>query len=344
MATAEVIGISGSGCYFPKKRISVDELLKKEAPNLDRDAVDPGVSHIYISEPNEDTLFMAAKAAKSAIDDAKLKPEDIGLVIFCEGVSRSRYVRSCSHEMISHLGLQSAYGFDMEGGFIVSLMAIQIAKDLLINSANLKNALVVSSHRFEESCYYKGEKSRLANGIFGDGAAAVVLSKEVKRNVILTTSFVIDHYTDLTDEIINKEISWIRGGSSIKKGLFRIPLPVTNKIFLNNMLSQLAARASENTRKAIEFSLTSVNLGVRDVDLFIKSHIIPRETELLISRLDLTKSSIYNASSEKGNLGHADTLCNIHMALKNAEMVDLDIILVVSSNYDCSAGALLLRR
>ena len=342
MPIAELIGITGTSSYFPKRKVSVEELLRKAGSNLDRDALDPGVSHIHIAEPNEDSFSMAAKAAKAAIDDAKLDEDVIGLVIYCDGVSQTRYERTYSHELIKRLKTQNAYGFDVEGGFIVSLMAIQIAKDLLVNSVNLQHAIVVSAHKFEESAYYKGEKSRLASGIFGDGAAAVVLSKNSKHNLILATSFVMDHYTDLTDELINRELSWIKSTSPFKKSLLKFPLP--KKMYFNKLLSQLASRAAENSHRAINFALLSVNLGIRDVDLFIKSRIVLKETAQLLNKLDLTKSSIYNASSEKGNLGHADTLSNIHLALKNAEIVDLDIILVVASSYDCSAGALVLRR
>ena len=338
-----MVGISGSGSYFPKNIVSVEELLKKAGPNLERWELDPGVGRIHIATPAEDSLFMALQAARSAIADSKLSLDDIGLVIYCDGVTQTRYMRSYSHEIIRHLKMSRAYGFDVEGGFIVSLMAIQIAKDLLINSPNLSNAIVISAHKFEESCYFQGEKSRLASGIFGDGAAAVILSKNAKRNIILSTSFVIDHFIDLSDELINREISWIKRSGSAKQGLMS-RFPAANKLLINGMLAQLASRAAINSHRAIDIALTSVNLDVRDVDLFIKSHIVLKETEILVKRLDLTKSSIYNPSADKGNLGHADTLSNIHLALVNAEIVDLDILLVVSSNYDCSAGALVIRR
>ena len=78
--------------------------------------------------------------------------------------------------------------------------------------------------------------------------------------------------------------------------------------------------------------------------LFIKTQLSKQETQILMQKLGIDGAKIYNASEEKGHLGHADILSNLHIALKNQNIKDLDILVLVAANYDCSSGSIVLRR
>jgi 3-oxoacyl-[acyl-carrier-protein] synthase III len=342
MPTTDCIGISGSGCYFPKRKVSVKDYARELNMDYSEAIAGHGVEQIGISGPAEDALYMATEAAKSAIKDAKLRAQDIDIIIFCDGILPQRSTRTCSSEIIMRLKADKAYGFDMEGGFIVTLMGIQIAKDAVLNSPHMRNVLIVASQTFNESCLYRDDRSRLMTNVFGDGAAAIVVTKNYSRNIIMASEFIVDHFTGYLNEVVERDGKHTKLQLKLKAPFAKVP--IVNKLYADQMFSKLIDKCVRNSYQAVDVCLKSVNLDIKDINHFIHTQLLTKETHLLSKKLNISPEHIYNASAMKGHLGHADTLSNLHVALKGANLKNMHIIVLVSSNYDCSAGSIVLRR
>lgn len=342
MPTSKMIGILGSGAYFPKKTLEVKHLAKKYHLNYHQLLKDHGIKKIHISDSSEDELFMATKAAKQALNDSGLSAKEVDVVILCKGITRQKTARTYSSQIIENIKAKKAYGFDIEGGMIGGLIGIQIANDIIKNNYQVNNAIVVASQEFDELYLFGGGASRLKNMIFGDGAAALVLSNNSVNNTILASEFVIDNYTNFIDEML---VSSLRQETGLKKVLKRLKSSVVVKnIGKKKKMSKLTDKWVNNSYKVVNASMKSINLDITDIDHFIKTQLSLKETELLSKKLRIDADRIYNASAEKGHLGHADILYNLHSTLKNHDLRNLDIIALVTANYDCSSGAIVLRR
>ncbi|MBN2459931.1 hypothetical protein JXB28_06625 [Candidatus Woesearchaeota archaeon] len=343
MPTSAMIGIKGTGAYFPKEKLDIKELANKYKFNYHSLLNDHGVKQIHIAGPKEDELFMATKAVQEALKDAKINAKDIDVVIFCKGITRQKTARTFSSMIIENLKAEeAAYGFDIDGGLIGGLIGIQVANDLIKNNYNIINAVVVAAQEFDELYLFKGNTSRINHMVFGDGSAAVVLSKEANNNKILASNFVIDHYTNFIDDILLKSL---HEDSKLQHFMQRFKTTAIVKNVQNQkIISKMTERWVENAYKVVDFCMKSINLDVSDINHFIKTQLSVKETKLLGERLKIDTAKIYNASSEKGHLGHADILYNLHTTLKSPNLKNLDIIALVTANYDCSSGALVLRR
>ena len=342
MPTSKMIGILGSGAYFPKKTLEVKHLAKKYHLNYHKLLKDHGIKKIHIADSSENELFMATKAVKQALSDSKMSAKEVDVVIFCKGITRQKTARTYSSQIIENIKAKNAYGFDIEGGLIGGLIGIQIANDIIKNNYQINNAIVVGSQEFDELYLFGGGASRIKNMIFGDGAAALILSNNSVNNTILASEFVIDHYTHFIDELL---VSSLREEKGLKKMFKKLKsVVVVKNIGKKRMVSKLTERWVENSFKVINTSMKSINLDITDIDHFIKTQLSLKETELLSKKLKIDADRIYNASADKGHLGHADILYNLHSSLKNKDLRNLDIIALVTANYDCSSGAIILRR
>jgi 3-oxoacyl-[acyl-carrier-protein] synthase III len=342
MPTSHLIGIKGSGAFFPKNKVEVRELAAKYNLDYDQMFLDHGVKSIHVAGPLEDEMFMALKATEQALKDSSVKAEDIDLVIYCKGISHQKCARPLSTEIIQKIKATGAYGFDIEGGLIGGLIGIQIANDIIKNNYYIKNAIIVASQEFDELYLFGGGAARCRNMIFGDGAAAIVLSKDCGTNSILVSDFVIDHNTSFIDDMLSENY---RNDSAIKRIFKRIHTnTVVKKITKKQNFSKLTDRWVENSYDVIESCIKSIHLDISDINHFIKTQLSLKETELLAKKLKITTDKIYNRSSECGHLGHADIIFNLHSTLKNLDLRNLDIIALVAANYDCSSGAIIIRR
>jgi 3-oxoacyl-[acyl-carrier-protein] synthase-3 len=342
MPTSSLVGVKGSGAYFPKQRVEVKELAHKYHLNYLHLLNDHGIKNIHLASKFEDEVFMATRAVEEALDDAKLEPEDIDVIIFCKGITRQKTARTISSQIIENIKATEAYGFDIEGGLIGGLIGIQVANDIIKNNYSSNNAIIVSAQEFDEVYLFGGGASRLKHMIFGDGAAAIVLSKDAQNNKILSSEFVIDHNTALIDDMLMENL---QKESQLKKFISKFKVTaVVKKVQKKNSLSKLAERWVENSYKVIEASMKEINLDVSDINHFVKTQLSLKETELLCEKLDIDKSKLFNTSTEHGHLGPADIIYNLHATLKNPNLKNLDIIAMVTANYDCSSGAIILRR
>jgi 3-oxoacyl-[acyl-carrier-protein] synthase-3 len=342
MPNSDLIGIKGSGAYFPRQIVEVKDLAQKYHLNYHTLLEDHGIKQIHVANPQENELFMATKAVEEALKDAQLKPENIDIIIFCKGITRQKTARPIASQIIEDIKATNAYGFDIEGGLIGGLIGIQVANDIIKNNYSINNAIIVAAQEFDEIYLFGGEVSRIKNMIFGDGAAAVVLSKDAVNNKILSSEFVIDHYTNFIDDMLMESVS---KESALKKVLQKFNVTaVVKRVKENKTLSKLTERWVENSFKVIEACMRKINLDVTDINHFIKTQLSLKETELLCKKLNIEKVRIYNTSPEKGHLGNADILYNLHSMLKNTTLKNLDIIALVTANYDCSSGAIVLRR
>jgi len=343
MPNSNMIGISGSGAYFPRHEVEVKQLAHTYHLDYLQLLKDHGIKKIHVAGPNETELFMATRAAQEALRDSSLSPKDIDVIIFCKGITRQKTARTISSQIIQEIKATEAYGFDIEGGLIGGLLGIQIANDMIKNTYSTKNAIIVSAQEFDEVYLFGGGAARVkSNMIFGDGAAAVVLSKESNNNKILSYNFVIDHDTSFIDGLLAENLA---KEGKLQKVLEKFRgLAVVKTISQKQSMAKLTEKWVNNSYKVIETCMKSINLDISDINHFIKTQLTLKETEYLCKKLNITPDRIFNASSENGHLGPADTLYNLHYTLKKPSLRNLDIIALVTANYDCSSGAIVIRR
>jgi len=340
MPTSELIGISGSGVYFPRKTIMVDDLAKIYHVEDRQILKNQGIKKVHVADSKETEFYMATEAVKKGLKDSQIEASDVNVVIYCKGIRQQKTARTFSSRLIQVTNMENAYGFDIDGGFIGGLIGLQVANDIIKNSTQIRNALVVASQEFDELYLFGGGASRVKHMIFGDGAAAVVLSAESEYNKILCSNFVTDHYTNFIDMMmgtpttsgLTKFVSKVRGGSVVEfKGQSKV-------------LANLSERWVKNAYSTLNFCMKEINLDISDINHLVKTQLSPAENDMFCKRLQISPDKIHSHASDRGHLGHADMLANLDSTLKNKQLNAMDIVALVTANYDGSSGTVILRK
>ena len=75
------VGIIGFGGYIPAGRVSVAEIAQKQGKSAEQVIASLGVWQKAVAAADEDTVSLAVEAAKIALLQAKIKPDQIGAIL-----------------------------------------------------------------------------------------------------------------------------------------------------------------------------------------------------------------------------------------------------------------------
>lgn len=167
------IKILGTGSYTPDHILSNSDMEKIVETSDEWITSRTGIKQRHISD-GVTTWYMGYMAAKRAIEDAGLKPEDIGLIIDTS-VTHEYHTPSTACVIQGFLGAVNASCFDLQAACAGFVFATDCAHRYLETDDDLKYALVISNEMLSEITDYE---DRTTCVLFGDGAAAAVYTKD----------------------------------------------------------------------------------------------------------------------------------------------------------------------
>jgi len=163
--------------WLKRMRILMKELLDVEYYHF---ALDP-----VTREFTEDNVTMSVKAAREAIADAGMKPEEIELIVY--GCAHQDQMPTASVRIQEALGIERCGELSIHANCTSAYKALLVAQELL-QSGRYRNALVISSSMSSSELvaeYYNQplvKKEELFLRYFlSDGASALILKAEPER-------------------------------------------------------------------------------------------------------------------------------------------------------------------
>ncbi|MGB1020867.1 MAG: 3-oxoacyl-ACP synthase III family protein [Flavobacteriaceae bacterium] len=179
--------ISGLGMYVPENLVTNADLEKVMDTNNEWIVERTGIEerrHIKEGDGNT-TATMGVKAAKQAIERAKLKPTDIELILFAT-LSPDYYFPGSGVLVQELLEIPNCPAMDIRNqcsGFVYALTTA----DQFIKTGMYKNVLVIGSENHSGGLDMS-TRGRNVSVIFGDGAGAAVVSRsETTKGGILSS-------------------------------------------------------------------------------------------------------------------------------------------------------------
>ena len=173
--------IAGTGSYVPAYVIDNNKLSEFVDTSDEWIKERTGVARRHIVA-DETTSFMAAEAAKKAVEDADLTPDQIDLILVST-ISSDVILPCTACEVQRILGAVNATCFDLNAACTGFVLAYNTA-NAYIQSGVYKNALVIGSESLSNLTNWKDRGTCI---LFGDGAGAVVLTAEEKASYVPAT-------------------------------------------------------------------------------------------------------------------------------------------------------------
>ena len=162
--------IIGTGRYLPQKVASNDFLSTIVDTSDEWIRTRTGIENRHLVSGEETSAYMAYEAAKEALSDAALQPEDIELIIAATCTSDT-LVPSTACDVQGRLGAVKAAAFDINAACSGFVYALSIA-DTMFQAGTFKNALIVGVETLSRIVDWSDRSTCV---LFADGAGAAVV-------------------------------------------------------------------------------------------------------------------------------------------------------------------------
>lgn len=322
------VGIEGLGAYLPEKILTNADLEKMVDTSDEWIVGRTGIKERRIAREDEATSDMAVEAAKKALQDARLKPDDIELIIVAT-ITPDMFFPSTACVVQNKLGVNHAPAFDISvacSGFIYGLA---IANQF-IGTGIYKHVLVVASEKLSSITDWSDRSTCV---LLGDGAGAAVLGP-VNRGKILSCYLGADGSKgDL--------LKMPAGGS-------RIPASrqtVEDKLhFLKMEGAELFRHAVKIMAEAALKATEPLGLKGSDIDLIIPHQANIRILNAVAKRMGVDPSEKVYLNIEKyGNMSAASTAVALVEAVGEGRIKKGDTILLDAFGAGLTWGAIVIK-
>ena len=167
------IKILGTGSYLPPRVVTNDDLAKELDTSDEWIFSHTGIHARHIADDDDCTSAMAAKAAHRALDDAGVKPEEIGLIVVATSSPDYNTFPSTACLVQAALECPSTGAYDLQAACAGFVYALDQARGWVKMNPGRK-ALVIGAETLSRIVDWRDRASCI---LFGDGAGAVVIGE-----------------------------------------------------------------------------------------------------------------------------------------------------------------------
>ena len=321
------VGILGVGEYLPKKILTNAALEKMVDTSDEWITTRTGIKERRIAAKNEATSDMALKAAREALENAKIKPENLELIIVAT-ITPDMQFPSTACILQNALSAKNAICFDISSACAGFVYAMVIAKQFIAR-ATCKNALVIGAEKLSSITDWEDRNTCI---LFGDGAGACVMS-EVKSGGIISEFLG-------ADGSIHDILMVPAGGSKCPASKETLEKRQHFIKMRGNELFKLAVKAMHN---AACVAMERANLKAGDIDLVIPHQANVRIIMAVAKKLGLTEDKIYLNIEKYGNMSSASTAIALCEAVKEGRIKKGDTVLLDAFGAGLVWGAVVIK-
>jgi len=184
--------IAGIGSYLPQTVVTNKDLEAKMDTSDEWIRERTGIKRRHIAAEGESTSTIGLEAAKSAMLDAGVGPEDIDLIVV--GTATPDKVFPSTACIIQHqLGVKGSPAFDVHAACSGFVYGLDIA-NRYIKTGGARTALVIGAETLSRITNWEDRSTAV---LFGDGAGCVVLQVSEEPGILATHIHADGQYEDL---------------------------------------------------------------------------------------------------------------------------------------------------
>lgn len=306
------VGIIGVGEYLPEKILTNLDLEKMVDTSDEWITTRTGIKERHLAKEGQAASDLAFKAAERALENAKLKAEDLELIIVAT-ITGDMPFPSVAAIIQHQLGAKKAACFDISAACAGFVYGLSVAEKFIACSV-YKNALVIGAEVLSSITDWQDRNTCV---LFGDGAGAVILS-EVKQGGIISTYLGCD---GSKVDILNMPAGGSRNPATTET--------VRNRRHFVKMQGDELFKIAVNTMtSAAKTVLEQAGMTFDDVDLIIPHQANARIIMAVAKKLGIPQSKVYLNIERCGNMSSASTVTALCEAVQERKVKKGDIILL----------------
>lgn len=317
--------ITGYGSFVPAKTLTNDEIGKMVDTSDEWISTRTGIKTRHITSDTESTAMLATEAAKKALAQAELDPEELDLIIVAT-ITPEMVFPSTASFVQKNIGAHKAWVFDLAAacsGFVYSLSIVQ----QFLESGHCKNALVIGAETLSKIVDWTDRTSCI---LFGDGAGAFVLqgTDDGRKGIIYSTM----HSEGDRWEALSCQAYGSRYPAGKK-------LEDPKKIFMQIKGREVYQQAIRRIVETINDTLDACDLTMDDVAMVISHQMNARIIESVAKRLELPDEKVFVNIGEYGNTSAASVPIAFDECVRTGKIKRGDIIVLVAFGAGLTWGA-----
>ena len=316
--------VTGVGHYLPERVVENAEFEETLETSDEWIRSRSGIERRHFAAEDQGASDLASNAARAALDDAGLQPDQIDALIVATSTADLTFP-SVATMVQAKIGMSGGFAFDVQAvcaGFVFALSNAHA----LIASGQARRVLVIGAETFSRIMDWS---DRATCVLFGDGAGALVLEAQEGSGASTDRGILS---TDLHSDGRYRELLYVDGGVGTRStGYLRMQ---GNAIF-RHAVDKLAATATAAMDKA------GVTAG--DVDW-----IVPHQANIRIIRgtakkLGLPMDNVVVTVHEHGNTSAASIPLALSVGKERGQIRPGDLIVTEAIGGGLAWGAVVLR-
>ena len=320
--------ILGTGSNLPEKVLTNFDLEKIVDTTDEWIRTRSGISERRIAEPEMPSSELALPAAKRAIEDAGLQPEDIDLIIVAT-VTPDMTFPSTGCLIQNKLGCRQIPAMDISAGCTGFAYGL-ILGDSVIKSGMAKYVLVIA---VEELSKITNWEDRATCVLFGDGAGAAVIGlSEDERGII-------GKYWS-ADGAVADFLTMPAGGSLMPASKETVEKNLHTLHMAGNDTFKTAVRAME---EASIKGLEDAGISIDELDWLIPHQANIRIISFTAKRLKMPMEKVIVTIDKYGNTSASSVPIALDEARKTGKIKDGDTALLVAFGAGFTWGSTVIR-
>lgn len=316
--------VMGCGHYLPAR---VVENAEFEA-TLDTDdawiRARSGIERRHFAAEGETTSHMAAAAARAALDQAGLTPDDVDAIVVATSTPDLTFP-SAATMVQAELGMTRGFAFDVQAvcaGFVYALSNA----NALILSGQAKRVLVIGAETFSKIMDWTDRGTCV---LFGDGAGALLLEAQTGDGTPADRGILS---TDLNSDGRHKDLLYVDGGVSTgTTGYLRMQ---GNQVF-RHAVEKLAATANTAMDRA--------GVSADEVDWIVPHQANIRIIQGTAKKLGLPMDQVVVTVQDHGNTSAASIPLALSVGQARGQIKGGDLLVTEAIGGGLAWGAVVLR-
>ncbi len=313
--------IISTGSYLPEKIMTNSDLEKIVDTSDEWIFQRSGIKQRHIAADDQSTADMAVIAAKNAIEQAGISPEDIDGIIVATTTPDQTFP-SVAVRVQSALDVPVGVAFDVQAVCTGFVYALSVA-DNFIKAGQLKRILVIGAEKMSAILDWE---DRTTCVLFGDGAGAVILEAQEGGDAGILSSHL---YADGR----LKDILYTDGGVSTTGQSGHIVMH-GREVFKHavNLMADAVRKALEENK-----------LEASDINWLVPHQANIRIIEATAKKLSLPMERVVVTVENHGNTSAASIPLAFDHAMRSGKIKDGDLVLFEALGGGLTWGSALVR-
>ncbi len=321
------VGIIGTGSYVPQKVLTNKDLEKMMDTSDEWITTRTGIKERRVAREDETTSDMSYEAALKALEDAKVTPEELDLIIVAT-VTPDMAFPATACLIQNKLGAKKAGAFDLEAGCSGFVYALSVGWQFIATGVYDK-ILVVGAETLSRIINWDDRNTAV---LFGDGAGAAVLAPVDEPGILSC---------DLGSRGEGGELLKMEAGGSRLPASQKTVEEKRHSIYMaGNEVYKFAVRImGEASLRVIE----KAGLKKEDIDYLIPHQANIRIIDSARKRLGLPEDKVFVNLHKYGNTSSASVAIALDEAVREGKISKGDNVVLVAFGAGLTWAAMALR-